>query len=94
MQGFVDDWEGERIDRERCMLIPYVRIKQDIKNVMAQICSFVAIEPTEELLEGVKGYAQSQPSYRSGHRYTLEEFGLDKNEIQKRCAFFQPYWDV
>lgn len=88
LQRFTDDWNSGRIDRERVYIVRYDRMMAEFEVVMDEIHTFLEIEPTEAQKTAAEERGKKQRNYKSGHKYDLEKYHLDEDQIRKDCAFF------
>ena len=92
MYRFHVDWSTEKIDRNRCLVLPYEMLNQDFPRAMEKILIFLKHNPSRELTVDIEQRSQQQKQRKSRHQYKLSTYGLDKTEIQYRTKFFLPYW--
>lgn len=85
---FTEDWRAGRIDRDKVMVVPFTRMMGDFEALMGEILDFVGYQPTEDLRRTIAERAAKQRGYQSGHRYSLERFGLDEDRIRTDCAAY------
>ena len=88
LERFHDDWQSGAIDKERVFVVRYDRMMADFDGLMVEMCSFLEHDMTPELSAKVKILADKQRAYKSGHKYSLEKFGLTEEQIRRDCAFF------
>lgn len=81
-----DDWDAGRIDRSRVLEVPYDRLMTDFSGVLGEILAFVGHEPDEELKAAIAAQDSKQRSYKSGHKYDLEKYGLTAEQIRRDCG--------
>jgi len=92
MYRFHIDWSTEKIDRTRCLILPYELLNQDFLGAMEKICVLVKHRPSKELTLDIEQRDHKQKQRKSRHQYKLSTYGLDETEIQYRTRFFLPYW--
>ncbi len=88
LQRFTDDWNSGRIDRDRVYVVRYDRMMGEFEVVMDEIHTFLGVEPTEAQKKAALDRGEKQRAYKSGHKYDLEKYHLDADQIRKDCAFF------
>ena len=88
LNRFTEDWLAGRIDRDKVMVVPFTRMMGDFESLMGEILDFVGHIPTEDLKGSIAERAAKQRGYTSGHRYSLERFGLDEDRIRRDCASY------
>jgi hypothetical protein len=87
-ERFHEEWQSGAIDQSRVFIVRYDRMMLDFENVMEEMCTFLNHEMTPKLRATVKKRADKQRSYESEHKYDLEQFGLNEQQIRQDCAFF------
>jgi hypothetical protein len=79
---FCDDYIEGKIPKENLRVIRYDRMMNDFENVMHEILEFTETEPSTELLDIINKTAEKQRNHKSGHKYSLEQFGLNEERIR------------
>ena len=67
-------------------MVNYRDLVSNPANVIEEIYADLGLEMTSEYRELLLKEASGSRGHTSKHRYSLEEFGLDANEIQDRLA--------
>ena len=88
LQKFHEDWTSGAIDRKRVFIVRYDRMMADFEGLMDEMCPFLGHPMTPELRVTIHELAEKQRGYESEHRYNLEKFGLNEEQIRRDCAFF------
>lgn len=71
--------------------VDFKQLVKDPKNVVRQIYVHFGFDFTEEYEARIDAYMAHNPRYKHGKPvYSLEEFGLDQEEIKARFARFDP----
>ena len=83
---FHEDWTNGRIDKSRVFIVHYDRIMTDFDNLMGEVLEFIDHLPSETLKKDIKETAEKQRKFKSEHKYDLEKFGLNKEQIKSDCA--------
>ncbi|MFH1463058.1 MAG: sulfotransferase [Pseudomonadota bacterium] len=91
---FHDDWVAGRLPRENIMLVHFDRMMSDFDGLMDELLPFIGHEPSPELIADIKATAEKQRAYKSGHKYSLEKYGLTAERIKKDYAFFYETFGV
>ncbi len=86
-KGFYDAWKAGEFDTSRIFMVPYDRMMQDFDNLMDEMLPFLGVEMTPEFKAMIDVTAEKQRSRVSKHKYNLEKFGLDAEQIRQDCAF-------
>lgn len=76
------------------LLICYKNLIQDFEKTVDRIINYCEIEKTPELLESIKNQSDKQPTFKGNHSYTLEEFGLTKEEVLRDFDFVYSIFDL
>jgi hypothetical protein len=81
---------------DRALDIEFTDMNRDWKAVMRRIYDFVDLEWTPESERALSGWlAKSEREHRhAGHRYALEDFGLDSGAVDERMMFYRSRFDV
>jgi len=86
LNRFHEDWSNNRIDKEKVLIVRFDAMMSNFETVMDDIISFTGQESTNNLVQTIKETAESQRTYKSGHKYDLEKFGLTESQIKSDCA--------
>ena len=88
LKKFHEDWTSGVIDRKRVFIVRYDRMMADFEGVMEEMCKFLGHPMTPELRATIAKRGEKQRQYESEHKYDLEKFGLNEEQIRRDCAFF------
>jgi hypothetical protein len=88
LQTFHEDWQSGAIDRRRVFIVRYDRMMADFEGLMDEMCRFLGHPMTPALRETIHQRGEKQRKYQSEHKYNLDKFGLDEEQIRRDCAFF------
>jgi hypothetical protein len=88
LQKFHEDWTTGVIDKKRVFIVRYDRMMADFEGMMDDMCAFLGHPMTPALRETIKKRGEKQRKYESEHKYDLEKFGLNEEQIRRDCAFF------
>ena len=88
LQKFHEDWTTGVIDHSRVFIVRYDRMMEDFEGMMEDMCRFLGHEMTPALRATVAKRGEKQRKYESEHKYDLEKFGLNEEQIRRDCAFF------
>ena len=73
----------------------FAEILKDQVDMAQRIYEHFDIPMSEEALRRMRSFIASNPRDRHGtHRYTLEQFGLDRSKERARYRFYQDYFKV
>ena len=53
---------------------------------MNEVLQFIDHSPSKELKQDIRETAEKQRTFQSAHKYDLEKFGLNKDQIKSDCA--------
>ena len=73
---FEDDWSNDKIDKTKVMIVKFDRMMSDFEGLMYDILDFIDYHPSDKFISNIKKTAEQQRSFKSGHKYDLEKFGL------------------
>lgn len=79
---------------ERCLVVTHRQLRESFAETLERIAAFLDLAPSEELDRLVTEQATRQRTRSSGHRYSLEEFGLDDAAIAAEFGFVRDAFDV
>ena len=85
MLRFHSDWTENKIDKSKVMIVPFNRMMSDFDTLMQEILDFTDHEISNELKNDIKETAKKQSQFQSGHKYDLEKFGLNEEQIRSDC---------
>ena len=69
--------------------VPYDVITRDPVGAVADVCSWAGVDFDERCEDAVRTWVGSHPKDQHGtHRYTAEEFGLDRAGLRERFRFY------
>ena len=84
----IDDMKAGRADAGRVFCVPYARLMTDFEGLMKEIVVFTGTPLTAELAAGISRVAESQKTFKSGHRYDSVRYGLTAERIRNDHSFF------
>ena len=87
LKRFNHDWEHNKIDKNKVMIVRFDRMMNDFDGLMSDIIKFADFKASEQLIADIKKTAESQRSFKSKHSYDLEKFGLTEEKIKEDCKF-------
>ena len=82
---FHEDWTSGAIDKSKVKVVTFNRLMGDFDNLMFEILEFLEIENSSELKTVILETAEKQRTFKSGHKYNLEKFGLSKKQVKTDC---------
>ncbi len=71
---------------DRYVLIPYEELAADPKAAIEKIYNHFGLVMSEEIKARLQSVTRRSRNYKSKHTYSLEEYGLSKEWIQKELA--------
>jgi hypothetical protein len=86
-RGFYDHLKAGAFDRNKVFMVPYERMMQDFDGLMEELLPFIGETMSDERRAMIKATADKQRARVSKHKYSLERFGLDADQIRQDCAF-------
>lgn len=87
-ERMVDDLQTGRVERRNLMVVPYSRLMSDFEGMTNEIMNFIGEPVDSNLAEEIRLTSEAQKSYKSGHRYDLERFGLTEAQVRADYEFF------
>ena len=85
LKRFHYDWSNNNFDKRKVMIVHFDRMMNDFDGLMNDIITFLNVEPSSQLLEDIKQTAKKQRSFQSKHKYDLNKFGLNEQQIKNDC---------
>jgi len=85
LKRFHYDWSNDNINKDRVMIVHFDRMMNDFEGLMNDILLFLNIDASNELMDDIKKTAEKQKQFKSKHKYDLNKFGLNANQIKKDC---------
>ncbi|HMV69460.1 MAG TPA: sulfotransferase [Myxococcota bacterium] len=82
-----------RIPAANLKIVAYPRLMADFAAQMAEVFDFVEIDPAP-LASRVAALAPGQRRHSSGHRYSLERYGLSEARVRRDLSFIFDHYDV
>ena len=79
---------------EQHLVVPYPSLLADLEGTMTRIAEFTELDPVPEFWDKLKAQAEKQKTRKSGHKYSLEKFGLTEERIRKDLAFVYDNYEV
>lgn len=83
---FYKDYVGGNIPKDRVKVVTFDRLMHDFDTLMMEIVEFLDITPSDELVETIKETAEKQRNFKSKHKYDLQKFGLNEEQIRQDYA--------
>ncbi|MET9558398.1 sulfotransferase [Streptomyces sp. NPDC006645] len=93
MVEYRDSAEGIA-NRGRFVDVAFGDLVGDPMGTVTRISSAVGHEPDATAKEEMRAFATKTDGHRSRQRFTMEDFGLDKNELRERFKFYYERFDV
>ena len=85
LNRFSNDWNSNKIDKSKVMIVHFDRMMNDFDELMYEIIKFTNHNSNGKLLENIKITAEKQKQYESKHKYNLDKFDLSEEQIKKDC---------
>jgi len=82
---FHSDWVNNNIDKSKVKIVTFDRLMNDFDNLMFEILEFIEIDKSEEIEKLIWKTAEKQKAFKSNHKYDLEKFGLNEDQVKKDC---------
>lgn len=87
---FHDLYEKSEIDRERILVLPYEKLRNNLSETFDEIAAFAKFEVTATTRHMITDQAEAQKTYTRKHQVmTLEAFGLTKAQVEKDFDFLK-----
>lgn len=86
--------QNKVLTRNDFLLISYKELILDFEKTFDRIMVYCEIEKTPEFIESIKRQSEKQPTFKSNHNYTLEEFGLTQEEVLRDFDFVYSNFNV
>jgi len=83
----------DQIPDKQLKVVPFPKIKNDLVNLIEEICDFIDIEPSQDYGEHITDYAKRDKDKKHENR-SLEAFGLSRNQIRKDLSFIWESYSV
>ena len=85
LNRFSDDWNNNKIDKSKIMIVHFNKMMNDFDGLMHEIIKFTNHNSNEKLLRNIKITSDKQKKYKSKHKYDLNKFGLSEEKIRQDC---------
>ncbi|MFJ1749254.1 sulfotransferase family protein [Streptomyces sp. NPDC088116] len=93
MVDYRDSAEGIA-NKDRFVDVSFGELVGDPIGTVTRISSAVGHEPDDIAMEEMRAFTAKKDGHRSRQRFTMEDFGLDKNELRERFKFYYERFDV
>jgi len=87
-------WKDGDIPERNLCIVPYPRMMRDLEETMREVVDFLEVEPDPGFWPRVAAQAVEQRNRKSGHRYSLEKFGLTEDRIRSDLDFVYRDFDI
>lgn len=85
----------ELVAKENQYDVLYANINQDWQKEISKIYDFLGLGLTESAIEKMKAWRAENAQYKHGkHSYSLSDFGLDEQQVDKRLMFYREHYDI
>ena len=75
--------------------IQYADITADWQQAMEGVYQFLGLPLTDQARQGMQSWLTANAQHKHGsHRYELEDFGLNADEVDSRLAFYRETYDI
>ena len=91
LNRFSDDWNNNKIDKSKIMIVHFDKMMNDFDELMHEIIKFTNHDSNEKLIRNIKITSDKQKQYESKHKYNLDKFGLSEKKIRQDC---QKYYET
>ena len=85
LNRFSDDWNNNKIDKSKVMIVHFNKMMNDFDGLMHEIIKFTNHNSNEKLLRNIKITSDKQKKYKSKHKYDINKFGLSEEKIRQDC---------
>jgi hypothetical protein len=73
----------------------YADITADWQQAMTGVYDFLGLPFTDQARTGMQGWLESNRQHQHGaHRYSLADFGLSRDEVDRRLMFYRERFDI
>lgn len=73
----------------------YADITADWRNAIGKLYDFLGMEFTPQAQSGMQAWLDSNAQHKHGaHKYALEDFGLTKEQVESRMAFYRDQFSI
>jgi len=76
------------------LLVTHKQLMVDFENTFNRIVEFASLEKTTELQNAIKAQVARQKTFKTKHKYQLEDFDLNKEKIRKDFSFIYENYDI
>ncbi|MBI5324542.1 MAG: sulfotransferase [Ignavibacteriae bacterium] len=79
---FHDDYVEGKIPKDKIKIVRYDKMMNNFESVMEEIMQFIDVKPSPEMTDIINKTAEKQRNHKSGHKYSLSQFGLNEEKIR------------
>jgi len=84
-----------QIVKENQLDVLYADIAADWRTSIQDIYDFLGMELSQEALVGMQGWLDRNNQHKHGvHKYSLADFGLDKEQVNQRLMFYRERFSI
>ena len=76
--------------KDKLQLVRYSELKNDFKCTMLRIMDYCELERSPDILRAIETQNNKQASFKTEHKYFLEDFSLSKKQILQDFDFIYP----
>lgn len=80
--------------KENILLIQHKNLKTDFSNEFKKIINFLEISLTDKMKNKIISQEEKQKTFKSQHKYSLDEFGLNEQKIKKDLNFIYENYNL
>lgn len=85
----------EMVPMENQYDVQYADIGNDWQQVIHGIYNFLGMPMTEQAKTSMQGWIDSNAQHKHGtHKYSLANFGLDRDEVDRRLLFYREHYGI
>ena len=81
---YFDEFKEECLTEDQVFVIPYEEMVANPFKKVLQVYEHFEMQPSEEYLERLQEATNRARGYKSKHTYSLEEFGMTKEEVREQ----------
>jgi len=79
---------------DRCMVVTFPDIMQNLEQTMIRVVDFAGLEPQNGFWQKVATQAEKQRGHKSAHKYSLEKYNLTEERIRSDLGFVYDAYNV
>ena len=88
---YLDNLFSDEKFKDKLHLVTYNELKNNFKRTMLRIMDYCELERNADVLHAIEIQNNKQATYKTEHKYSLEDFNLSQKQLRQDFDFIYPW---